>query len=133
WFNNIFAIGDIAGFINDEFPDGLPMLAQPAIQQGEQLGENVLRLIENKPMKPFVYKDKGVMATIGRNKAVVDLKYYKFQGVFAWFVWMYVHLFFLIGFRNRIVVFVNWVYNYIRFDREARLIIRPFKKKLQKQ
>lgn len=132
-FNNIFAIGDIAGFINDEFPDGLPMLAQPAIQQGEQLGENVLRLIENKPMKPFVYKDKGVMATIGRNKAVVDLKYYKFQGVFAWFVWMYVHLFFLIGFRNRIVVFVNWVYNYIRFDREARLIIRPFKKKLQKQ
>jgi NADH dehydrogenase len=132
-FNNIFAIGDIAGFINDEFPDGLPMLAQPAIQQGEQLGENVLRLIENKPMKPFVYKDKGVMATIGRNKAVVDLKHYKFQGVFAWFVWMYVHLFFLIGFRNRIVVFVNWVYNYIRFDREARLIIRPFKKKLQKQ
>lgn len=132
-FNNIFAIGDIAGFINDEFPDGLPMLAQPAIQQGEQLGENVLRLIENKPMKPFAYKDKGVMATIGRNKAVVDLKHYKFQGVFAWFVWMYVHLFFLIGFRNRIVVFVNWVYNYIRFDREARLIIRPFKKKLQKQ
>lgn len=78
-------------------------------------------------MKPFEYKDKGTMATVGRNKAVVDLKNYKFQGVFAWFVWMFVHLFFLIGFRNRAVVFVNWVYNYIRFDREARLIIRPYK------
>lgn len=130
-YNQIFAIGDVAGLINEAFPEGLPMMAQPAIQQGEQLGDNILRLIEKKPMKPFIYKDKGVMATIGRNKAVVDLKHYKFQGVFAWFVWMYVHLFFLIGFRNRMVVFVNWVYNYIRFDREARLIIRPFKKKLK--
>jgi NADH:ubiquinone reductase (H+-translocating) len=130
-FNNIFAAGDIACLVNEEFPDGLPMMAQPAIQQGEQLGENMLRFIERKPMKPFVYKDKGAMATIGRNKAVVDLKNFKFQGIFAWYVWMFVHLFFLIGFRNRLVVFVNWVYNYIRFDREARLIIRPFKKKLK--
>jgi len=130
-FNTIFAVGDIACLVNEEFPEGLPMMAQPAIQQGEQLGENMLRLIEQKPMKPFIYKDKGAMATIGRNKAVVDLKHFKFQGIFAWYVWMYVHLFFLIGFRNRIVVFVNWVYNYIRFDREARLIIRPFKKKLK--
>jgi len=68
------------------------------------------------------------MATIGRNKAVVDLPKIRFQGVFAWFVWMYIHLYYLIGFRNRMVVFINWVYNYIRFDREARLIIRPFKK-----
>lgn len=131
-FNHIFAVGDVAGFVNEEFPEGLPMMAQPAIQQGEQLGDNLLRFIEQKPMKPFVYKDKGAMATIGRNKAVVDLKHFRFQGVFAWFVWMYVHLFFLIGFRNRVVVFINWVYNYIRFDREARLIIRPFKKKLKK-
>ncbi len=69
------------------------------------------------------------MATIGRNKAVVDLKKWKFQGIFAWFVWMFVHLFSLIGFRNKAIVFLNWVYNYIRFDRETRLIIRPFKKK----
>ena len=82
-----------------------------------------------KEMKPFIYKDKGSMATIGRNKAVVDLKNYKFSGVFAWFVWMFVHLFSLIGFKNKAVVFLNWVYNYIRFDREARLIIRPYKKK----
>tara|TARA_R110002096_G_scaffold184471_3_gene363003 strand:- start:4393 stop:5676 length:1284 start_codon:yes stop_codon:yes gene_type:complete len=130
-YENIFAIGDIACLVSDEFPRGYPMMAQPAIQQGQQLGDNLLKLIEDKPMKPFVYKDKGAMATIGRNKAVVDLKRFKFQGVFAWYVWMFVHLFFLIGFRNRMVVFVNWVYNYIRFDREARLIIRPFKKKFK--
>ena len=127
-FNNIFAIGDVACMQTEEFPNGLPMMAQPALQQGEQLGENLLKLIEGNPMKPFEYVDKGSMATIGRNKAVVDLKHWKFQGVFAWFVWMFVHLFFLIGYRNRVVVFVNWVYNYIRFDREARLIIRPYKR-----
>jgi len=123
---NLFAIGDAACMVSDETPQGHPMVAQPAIQQGRHLGENIVRLLSGKPMQPFVYKDKGSMATVGRNKAVVDLRHYKFQGVFAWFVWMFVHLFFLIGFRNRMVVFVNWVYNYVRFDREARLIIRPF-------
>ena len=130
-FKHIYAIGDIACMETEEFPIGLPMMAQPAIQQGHQLGDNMLRLIEEKPMRPFKYKDKGAMATIGRNKAVVDLPKFKFQGVFAWYVWMFVHLFFLIGFRNRMVVFVNWVYNYVRFDREARLIIRPFKEKFK--
>lgn len=128
-FNHIFAIGDVACMESENTPHGHPMMAQPAIQQGNLLGENILKLIEGKPMKPFTYKDKGSMATVGRNKAVVDLPKFKFQGVFAWYVWMFVHLFFLIGFRNRMVVFINWVYNYIRFDREARLIIRPFKKK----
>ncbi|TXG39444.1 NAD(P)/FAD-dependent oxidoreductase [Seonamhaeicola maritimus] len=128
-FNHIFAAGDVAFMETKDFPRGLPMMAQPAIQQGQQLGDNLLNAIEKKPMKPFTYKDKGLMATIGRNKAVVDLEKWKFQGVFAWYVWMFVHLFFLIGFRNRMVVFVNWVYNYVRFDREARLIIRPFKKR----
>ena len=127
-FENIFAIGDVASMVSEEFQSGHPMMAQPAIQQGKQLGDNLLRLMENKAMKPFVYKDKGAMATVGRNKAVVDLKNFKFQGIFAWFVWMFVHIYFLIGFRNRAVVFINWVYNYIRFDREARLIIRPYKK-----
>ncbi|WP_396592095.1 NAD(P)/FAD-dependent oxidoreductase [Allomuricauda sp. R78024] len=127
-FKEIFAIGDVAQMETEAFPHGHPMMAQPAMQQGENLGENLVRIVENKPLKPFVYKDKGSMATVGRNKAVVDLPKFKFQGVFAWFVWMFVHLYFLIGFRNRVVVFINWVYNYIRFDREARLIIRPFKK-----
>lgn len=124
---NIFAIGDVASMETKDYPNGFPMMAQPAIQQGKQLGKNLIRLLSNKPMQPFKYKDKGSMATVGRNKAVVDMKRWKFQGIFAWFVWMFVHLYFLIGFRNRIVVFVNWVYNYIRFDREARLIIRPYK------
>lgn len=127
-FPNIFAIGDIACMQSKEAPRGHPMMAQPAIQQGRNLGENLVRLINGKSLEPFIYKDKGSMATVGRNKAVCDLKNIRFQGVFAWFVWMFVHLFFLIGFRNRVVVFVNWVYNYIRFDREARLIIRPFKR-----
>jgi NADH dehydrogenase len=105
------------------------MMAQPALQQGALLGENLVKFLANKPMKPFEYNDKGSMATIGRNLAVVDLPKYHFNGLFAWFVWMFVHLFSLIGFKNKAVVFLNWVYNYVRFDREGRLIVRPFKKR----
>ena len=127
-YENIFAIGDIASMETVNWPQGHPMVAQPALQQGKLLGENLVKLINNKVLKPFEYKDLGSMATIGRNKAVVDLPNYHFSGVFAWFVWMFVHLFSLIGFKNKAVVFLNWVYNYIRFDREGRLIIRPYKK-----
>lgn len=128
-YENIFAIGDIAAMLSEKNPQGHPMMAQPAMQQGRWLGENIIRKIKNKPLKPFVYKDKGSMATIGRNKAVVDLPKFHFHGVFAWFVWIFVHLFSLIGFKNKAVVLTNWIYNYIRLDREGRLIIRPFKKK----
>jgi NADH dehydrogenase len=128
-YENIFAIGDIAAMETKKYPEGHPMMAQPAIQQGNLLGENLIRLIQNMPMKPFEYNDKGSMATIGRNKAVVDLPHYHFSGVFAWFVWMFIHLISLIGFKNKAVVFMNWIYNYIAFDREGRLIIRPYKKK----
>lgn len=127
-FEHIFAIGDVAQMTSDKYPYGHPMMAQPAIQQGRNLGENLVRMQNGKALKPFSYFDKGSMATIGRNKAVADLPKFKSQGVFAWFIWMFVHLYFLIGFRNRLVVFINWVYNYVKFDREARLIIRPFKK-----
>ncbi|WP_421497706.1 NAD(P)/FAD-dependent oxidoreductase [Flavobacterium columnare] len=128
-FENIFAIGDIASMESELYPQGHPMMAQPAIQQGDLLADNLLNLQQNKSMKAFVYDDKGSMATIGRNLAVVDLPKCHFNGVFAWFVWMFVHLFSLIGFKNKAVVFLNWVYNYIRFDREGRLIVRPYKKK----
>lgn len=130
-YEDLFAIGDIAVMTSEAYPQGHPMMAQPAMQQGRLLAENLIRLLDKKELKPFVYKDKGSMATIGRNKAVVDLPNYKFSGVFAWFVWMFVHLFSLIGFKNKAVVFLNWVYNYIRFDREARLIMRPYKKRNQ--
>ena len=126
---NIFAIGDIACMESEKYKVGHPMMAQPAIQQGQHLAKNIIAILKGKKLKAFQYNNKGSMATIGRNKAVVDLPNMKFQGVFAWFVWMFVHLFSLIGFRNRAIVFFNWVYNYIRFDRETRLIIRPFKKK----
>lgn len=130
-YDNLFAIGDIAVMTSEEYPHGHPMMAQPAMQQGRLLAENLIKIINKKEPKPFEYKDKGSMATIGRNKAVVDLPKFKFSGVFAWFVWMFVHLFSLIGFKNKAVVFLNWVYNYVRFDREARLIMRPYKKRNQ--
>ncbi len=127
-YSDIYALGDIALMASDDYPNGHPQVAQPAIQQGQLLGKNIIRLIQGKPLKEFKYIDKGSMATVGRNKAVVDLKRYKFSGFFAWFIWMFVHLMALVGFRNRVIVFFNWCYNYINFDKAARLIIRPFNK-----
>ncbi len=127
-FSNIYAIGDVAYLETEEFPQGLPMLAQVAIQQGEQLGDNLIAEMEGKPLKKFTYKDLGTMATIGRNKAVVDLEKVKFSGLFAWFVWMFIHLISLVGFRNKVITFFNWTYNYINFDKGVRLIIRRFEK-----
>lgn len=127
-YEAIYAIGDIAQMKTETYPNGHPMLAQPAIQQGKTLGKNLLLILQDKPPKPFNYLDKGAMATIGRNKAVVDYKKLHFGGFFAWFLWMFVHLWFLVGFRNRIVTFFNWTYNYINFDQAARLIIRPYVK-----
>jgi len=126
-YENVFAIGDIALMKSEEYPKGHPMVAQPAIQQGKHLAKNLERIIKKQKLEPFNYFDKGTMATIGRNKAVVDLNKSTFGGFFAWFIWMFVHLWFLVGFRNRVVTFFNWTYSYINFDRAARLIIRPFK------
>ncbi|CAM1372534.1 NAD(P)/FAD-dependent oxidoreductase [Tenacibaculum xiamenense] len=128
-YDNIYAVGDVACMETETYKYGHPMMAQPAIQQGRLVAKNIIAQLKGNSQKAFVYNNKGSMATIGRNKAVVDLPKWKFQGVFAWFVWMFVHLFSLIGFRNKVIVFMNWVYNYIRFDRETRLIIRPYKRK----
>jgi NADH dehydrogenase len=128
-YDNIFAIGDVSLMRTDNFPEGLPMLAPVANQQGDFLAENLNRISEKKKLKEFEYKDLGVMATVGRNRAVVDLGKIKFQGLFAWYVWMFVHLISLVGFRNKIVTFFNWTYNYLNFDRGVRLIIRKFEKR----
>lgn len=128
-FNNIFAIGDVAAIINELYPKNHPMVAPVAIQQGKQLGKNLIRLFKKQTLQKFIYKDKGTMATVGRNKAVVDTRFLKTQGTLAWFIWMFVHLMSLVGFRNRLVVFVNWAWNYFSYDRGVRLIIRPFIKK----
>ena len=126
---DIFAIGDVAACITTENPKGLPMLAPVAQQQGKLLAKNIMKLIENKEMKPFVYKNKGTMATIGRRKAVVDLPNWKFQGTFAWLVWMFIHIMSLVGFRNKAVAFIDWMTNYFTYDKPLGLIIRPFKRK----
>lgn len=126
---NVFAIGDVAQMDAPEHPRGHPMLAQVAIQQGKLLAQNLQRLGQGKTLKPFKYNDLGSMATIGRNRAVVELPKFRFQGLFAWYVWMFVHLVSLIGFKNRVVVLINWLWNYVNYDRGIRLIIRPFRKK----
>lgn len=122
-FENLFAIGDVAAHCTPENPKGLPMMAPVAKHQGKALGENILRKIADKPMVPFEYHNRGVMATIGRNRAVVDLPHYKFQGVFAWFVWMFVHIFSLVGFRNKVVTLIEWAANYLNYDRPLGLIL----------
>ncbi|MBC8051720.1 MAG: NAD(P)/FAD-dependent oxidoreductase [Sphingobacteriaceae bacterium] len=124
--NTIFAIGDVAAMITDETPNGHPGVAPVAMQQGKLLAKNLLRIINKEEPEPFKYFDKGSMATVGRNRAVVDIGKIRFQGVFAWFVWMFVHLMSLVGFRNKLVVFVNWMWSYFSYDRGTRLIIRPF-------
>ncbi|HTL81888.1 MAG TPA: NAD(P)/FAD-dependent oxidoreductase [Bacteroidia bacterium] len=126
---NLYAVGDVAFLVNDAYPKGHPQVAQVAIQQGINLGNNLGSGNQLTRWKKFSYHDKGSMATIGRNKAVVETKYLKTQGVFAWLIWMFIHLLFLVGFRNRIVVFFNWLISYFNYDRGMRLIIRPFKRK----
>ena len=125
---DVYAIGDVAYLETKNFPQGLPMLAQVAIQQGLQLGKNLIAKESGKALKPFEYNDMGTMATVGRNKAVVDLKNIKFQGLFAWFVWMFIHLISLVGFRNKMITFFNWVYSYFNFDKGVRLIIRKYQR-----
>ncbi|GAB3816438.1 NAD(P)/FAD-dependent oxidoreductase [Pontibacter rugosus] len=126
-YEDVFAIGDIAAMITAEHPRGYPMLAQPAMQQGELLGYNLKSLMAGKPLKAFEYNDKGSMATVGRNRAVADLKLFnkeiKTQGFFAWLIWMFVHLISVVGFRNRLVVLVNWGWNYFTYDTGNRLIM----------
>ncbi|MGZ3928172.1 MAG: NAD(P)/FAD-dependent oxidoreductase [Mucilaginibacter sp.] len=127
-YPNIFAIGDVAAMITGDTPKGHPGVAQVAIQMGKNTGKNILHLIKGENTEPFKYFDKGSLATIGRNKAVADLGKIKFQGFFAWVVWMFVHLISLLGFRNKIVVFINWVGSYISNNGGSRLIIRRFVK-----
>ncbi len=121
---NIFAVGDVALMEGDlKFPKGHPQMAPPAMQQGKLVAENMERLILKKVMKPFTYRDQGSMATVGRNKAVVDMRTFKTQGFFAWFVWMFIHLLSITGFKNKVFTFFSWFFSYLSYDRSNRLII----------
>jgi NADH:ubiquinone reductase (H+-translocating) len=137
-YENVFAVGDVACMSTEAFPKGHPQVAPAAMQQGKWLAKNILAELRGQAWKPFVYKDKGAMATVGKNKAVVELGKLKFGGSPAWFVWMAVHLMSLVGFRNKLVTLFNWTKNYFNSDRGIRLIVTPFdlyeeKRKRKKQ
>ena len=127
---NVFAIGDVANLVTGEMPKGLPMLAPVAQQQATLMAANLVRIIKGEAPKPFEYFNKGVMAIVSRNKAVVDLpKGIHFNGILGWFTWLFVHLMTLVGFRNKVVALVDWAFNYFSSDQALRLIIRPFKRR----
>ncbi|MEL6589818.1 MAG: NAD(P)/FAD-dependent oxidoreductase [Bacteroidota bacterium] len=133
---DVFAIGDLALMRTEAYPHGHPQVAPAAIQQAENLAINITRMIRNEEeeLKAYTYFDKGSMATIGRNKAVVDFRKLHMKGFVAWLAWMFVHLLYLIGFRNKLVVFVNWVWSYFTYDKGTRVIIRPYpRKKIQEK
>src|SRR5690606_30604999 len=126
---NIYAIGDISLETTDEKnPGGHPQLAQVAIQQGSLLGENLKNIVAEKPLKPFLYNDKGSMAIIAKYNAVVDLPKGFFKGFFAWLVWLFIHLIPISGFRNKFTLAFNWFWAFVTNDPTLRLIIRKEKK-----
>jgi NADH dehydrogenase len=124
-YPNIWALGDIAGALGK---DGrpLPMVAPVAIQQGKFIAKQIARLIANKPLTDFKYLDKGSMATIGRNKAIVQVKGLKISGPIAWLIWLWLHLFYLLGGRNKIGTMADWTWNYLTFDRGNRHIMDSY-------
>ena len=127
-FDSIFAIGDVALMKTDKYPNGHPQVAQVALQQASQLQKNLIALKYGRTMKQFEYHDKGSMATVGRNRAVVDLPFMKFSGPIAWIIWMFIHLMSIVGVRNRLIIFVNWLWRYFTFDQSLRLMLKPSRK-----
>lgn len=121
---DVCALGDIASMQTDKYKNGHPQVAQVAIQQAAQLAKNLLQNTE----EPFEYNDKGSMATVGRNMAIVDLKNFSFSGSMAWFVWLIVHLMAIVGVKNRLFIIINWAQGYFSRDQSLRVLIRPFKK-----
>ena len=120
---DVYALGD-AAYMEESTYQGHPQVAQPAIQQARLLSNNLNGLVKGKAMKPFHYKDLGSLATIGRNKAVADLPYWKTQGFIAWLLWLFVHLKSILGVKNKIFVFFNWVWSYFTMDQSLRIMIR---------
>jgi NADH:ubiquinone reductase (H+-translocating) len=125
-FQTIFAVGDLASMAEGTaWPNGHPQVAQPAIQQGKLLSKNLTLLVRGGQPVEFTYSDLGSMATIGRGLAVVDLALIKFQGFLAWLTWLFVHLMAILGVKNRLLIFINWMWNYLTYDQSLRLIIKP--------
>ena len=125
---NVYAVGDIAYMETPLFPKGHPQVANVAITQARNLAKNIKKTLGGKMINEYEYRDKGSMATIGKNKAVVDLKFWKFQGLFAWFVLMFLHLMLILSVRNKLIIFINWAWSYVTKDTSLRLIINPDEK-----
>lgn len=126
---NIFAIGDTALMIVENWPNGHPQVAQPALQEADNLAGNLLRMQRGESLKPFKYYDRGSMATIGRNHAVVETKYLNFGGFPGWVVWLTIHLMNIVGVKNRFFIFCNWVWSYFTRNSTLRIIIKPLENK----
>lgn len=122
--DDLYALGDIAMMQTDEYPNGHPQLAQPAIQQAKNLAFN---LNKDEMKRPFRYKDKGTMATVGRNKAIAQIGKMTFSGFFAWVLWMAIHLISILGVRTKVTVLLNWIWNYCTYSTSLRLLMRPVK------
>ena len=126
-YENIFAIGDISYMETPKYPQGHPQVANVAINQGDNLAKNILKKSKSE-WKEYEYKDQGSMATIGKHRAVVDLPNFRFQGLLAWYFWMFLHLMLILSVRNKIAIFFNWMWSYVNGDSSLRLIILPNKK-----
>ncbi|AZA52081.1 NAD(P)/FAD-dependent oxidoreductase [Chryseobacterium sp. G0201] len=126
-YDNIYAIGDISYMETPKYPQGHPQVANVAINQAKNLGKNFLKKNSGE-WKEYEYEDKGSLATIGKHRAVVDLPFIKFQGFFAWYFWMFLHLMLILSVRNKLAVFFNWMWSYFNKDSSLRLIILPNKK-----
>jgi len=124
-YEHIYALGDVACMISENYPMGHPQVAQVAIQSARNLARNLINQKKGRSPKSFKYFDWGTMATIGRNKAVVDLKYIKFQGIIAWFAWMFIHLRSIFGVKNKILILINWIWSYITYDQSLRITFLP--------
>jgi len=126
--NQVYAIGDLSIQQEGNFQNGHPQVAQVGLQQASNLAKNLKNHLQNKKMKPFHYKDRGSLATIGKNLAVADLPGMKMQGFFAWILWLFVHLMAIVGVKNRFFILINWVWNYFTSDQSLRVLIRPKKR-----
>ena len=131
--SNIFAIGDTALMITEKYPKGHPQVVQPAIQQAANLVHNLQQIESGVPLNPFVYHNKGSMATIGRNNAIVELKKIRFSGFPAWAVWLFIHLMSIVGVKNRLFIFIDWMWSYFTYDPSLRLIIKPLNRHRNKK
>jgi NADH dehydrogenase len=126
--NDVYALGDIAFMTTPKYPDGHPQVASVAIEQGKVLASNFKLSLKNKPQIEYEYHDKGSMATVGKRKAVVDLPKFSFQGRLAWFTWMFIHLMLILSVKNKLSIFVNWMFSYFNNDSTLRVLLKPIAK-----